>query len=243
MMQLFHKWASDTTTPLSFICIDRFTVSLAIFDLDNTLIADDSDFLWGQFLVDRGIVDKDYYEEVNARFYEDYKEGTLNIEEFLSFSLAPLAMHDSKQLHDWRKEFVETVIKPITLDAAHALVKKHRAAGDTLMVITATNRFVTEPIVELYGIEHLLATTPEIKGGQYTGKFIGTPCFQGGKVVHLQDWLAQSGHNMAGSFFYSDSHNDLPLLNLVDNPVAVDPDAKLMLAAEEYHWPIISLRD
>ncbi len=217
-------------------------MSLAIFDLDNTLIADDSDFLWGQFLVDRGIVDKDYYETVNAKFYEDYREGTLDIVEFLSFSLAPLAMHDAKQLLRWREEFVDNVIKPITLDAAHALVAKHRTAGDTLMVVTATNRFVTEPIVKLYGIDILLATTPEIQNGRYTGKFIGTPCYQEGKITHLQDWLAQSGQTLEDSCFYSDSHNDLPLLNLVDNPVAVDPDQKLLQAAKQANWPIISLR-
>jgi len=218
-------------------------VSLAIFDLDNTLIADDSDFLWGQFLVDHGIVDKDYYESVNAKFYEDYKEGTLDIVEFLGFSLAPLAMHDVNQLHEWREAFVESIIKPITLKAAHTLVERHREAGDTLLVVTATNRFVTEPIVKLYGIEHLLATTPEMKHGQYTGKFIGKPCFQEGKITHLQQWLADTGHTLEDSYFYSDSHNDLPLLRLVDHPVAVDPDVKLREAAENASWPIISLRD
>ena len=217
-------------------------MSLAIFDLDNTLIADDSDFLWGQFLVDRGIVDKDYYEQANNKFYDDYKQGKLDIVEFLNFSLAPLAAHDATELYQWREEFVETLIKPITLNAAHDLVEKHRAAGDTLMVITATNRFVTEPIVKLYGIEHLLATTPELKNGQYTGKFIDTPCFQNGKVKQLHDWLTDSMHSLSGSFFYSDSHNDLPLLNLVDNPIAVDPDDTLRAAAEKADWPIISLR-
>jgi HAD-superfamily subfamily IB hydrolase, TIGR01490 len=217
-------------------------VSLAIFDLDNTLIADDSDFLWGQFLVDRGIVDKDHYEAANARFYEDYKQGNLDIVEFLGFSLAPLAAHDTEQLYRWRDEFVETAIKPITLRAAHALVEQHRAAGDTLLVITATNRFVTEPIVKLYGIDNLLATTPEFKDGRYTGKFVGTPCFQEGKVKQLQDWLATSGSDLAGSCFYSDSHNDLPLLSLVDKAIAVDPDEKLRAAAEHAGWQIISLR-
>lgn len=217
-------------------------MSLAIFDLDNTLIADDSDFLWGQFLVDHGIVDKEYYEDANAKFYEDYKQGKLDIVEFLDFSLEPLAMHDATQLYAWREEFIETVIKPITLAAAHALVEKHRAAGDTLLVVTATNRFVTEPIVKLYGIDNLLATTPEFKNGQYTGKFIGTPCFQEGKVKLLQDWLKTSTETLAGSCFYSDSHNDLPLLRLVDKPVAVDPDEKLLQAAQEAGWPIISLR-
>jgi len=217
-------------------------VSLAIFDLDNTLIADDSDFLWGQFLVDKGIVDKQYYEKTNQKFYDDYKHGVLDIVEFLGFSLAPLAKHDAEQLYLWREEFVETVIMPITLSAAHDLVEKHRAAGDTLLVITATNRFVTEPIVKLYGIDNLLATTPEIVDGQYTGRFFGTPCYQEGKVKQLEDWLSNTNQTLDGSCFYSDSHNDLPLLRLVDRPVAVDPDDKLRLAAEEANWPIISLR-
>lgn len=217
-------------------------MSLAIFDLDNTLIADDSDFLWGQFLVDRGIVDKDYYEQTNQKFYDDYKQGKLDIVEFLGFSLAPLAAHDTEQLYRWREEFIDSVIKPITLNAAHDLVEKHRAAGDTLLVITATNRFVTAPIVELYGIDNLLATDPEFIDGRYTGKFVGVPCFQGGKVEQLQNWLKDSGMDLAGSCFYSDSHNDLPLLSLVDKPVAVDPDDKLRDAAQAAGWSIISLR-
>lgn len=233
---------SGCHTRLSFICNDRFSVSLAIFDLDNTLIADDSDFLWGQFLVDQGIVDQDYYEAANAKFYDDYKHGCLDIVEFLHFSLAPLAMHDTEQLYRWREQFVETIIRPVTLPAAQALVDKHRAAGDTLLVITATNRFVTEPIVKLYGIDHLIATTPEFNNGQYTGKFLGTPCFQQGKVTNLHGWLESSAHSLQGSYFYSDSHNDLPLLKLVDNPVAVDPDDTLRQAALDAGWPVISLR-
>jgi len=217
-------------------------VSLAIFDLDNTLIADDSDFLWGQFLVERGIVDKDLYADANKKFYEDYKQGCLNIVEFLNFSLAPLARHDADQLYRWRAEFVEDIIRPIVLEAAQTLVDRHRDAGDVLMVITATNRFVTEPIVRLFGIEHLLATTPEKIDGQYTGKFIGTPSFQQGKVSLLQQWLAGNAYDLKGSHFYSDSHNDLPLLNLVENPVAVDPDDKLRQLAHAANWPIISLR-
>jgi len=217
-------------------------VSLAIFDLDNTLIADDSDFLWGQFLVDRGIVDKSYYEEANAKFYEDYKHGVLDIVAFLRFSLAPLAAHKAEQLHRWRDEFVREIIEPITLPAAHELVEKHRQAGDTLLVITATNRFVTEPIVKLYGIDYLLATTPAQANGEYTGDFIGTPCFQEGKVRHLQQWLSANGESLTNSCFYSDSHNDLPLLRLVDKPVAVDPDPTLRDEAQRAGWDIISLR-
>jgi len=218
-------------------------VTLAIFDLDNTLIANDSDYLWGQFLVDKGIVDKDYYEAANKKFYEDYKQGTLDIVEFLNFSLAPLAQHDVESLYRWRNEFVEELIKPITLTAAHELVEKHRRQGDTLMVITATNRFVTAPIVALYGIEHLLATTPELIDGRYTGRFNETPCYQKGKITHLNNWLANSDETLANSWFYSDSHNDLPLLSLVDNPVVVDPDDILRQHAENAGWPVISLRD
>ena len=217
-------------------------MSLAIFDLDNTLIAGDSDFLWGQFLVDQGIVDKEHYEQANARFYEDYKQGKLDIVKFLEFSLAPLARHDAEQLFKWREQFVESLIKPILLEKASALVDKHRYQGDTLLVITATNRFVTEPIVRLYGIENLIATTPEFKDGRYTGEFIGTPCFQEGKVTLLNKWLADHQQNMSGSYFYSDSHNDLPLLNQVDHAIAVDPDEKLKAVAEKSNWEIISLR-
>jgi len=217
-------------------------MSLAIFDLDNTLIADDSDYLWGQFLVDQGIVDKQQYEEANAKFYEDYKLGTLDITEFLHFSLAPLANNTPEQLYQWREQFVEEIIKPILLKPAIRLINKHRYKGDTVMVITATNRFVTEPIVKLYGIDNLLATTPEFINGQYTGNFEGIPCFQEGKVKLLEEWLENSTETLENSWFYSDSHNDLPLLKLVGNPVAVDPDEKLRIYAEQQGWSIMSLR-
>ena len=217
-------------------------MSLAIFDLDNTLIADDSYYLWGQFLVDLGVVDKEHYESANVRFYDEYKQGTLDIVEFLRFSLHPLANNDPEQLHQWRAQFVQDIITPILLKPAQELIAKHRDRGDTLLVITATNRFVTAPIVELYGIENLLATTPEFVDGKYTGDFNGIPCFQEGKVKLLEEWLKKSTETMQGSWFYSDSHNDLPLLKLVDNPVAVDPDEKLTAYANAADWPIISLR-
>jgi HAD superfamily hydrolase (TIGR01490 family) len=218
-------------------------VSLAIFDLDNTLIAGDSDYLWGQFLVERGLVDEDRYEQANARFYEQYREGRLDIAEFLAFALKPLADTEPEILQGLRADFIRERIEPIVLPAAHELIEKHRAAGDLPLVITATNRFVTEPIVlGLYGIEELIATTPEIRNGRYTGAFVGTPCFQEGKVKRLDEWLAESGQDLAGSWFYSDSHNDLPLLSKVDHPVAVDPDRILAGHAGEHGWPIISLR-
>ena len=217
-------------------------MSLVIFDLDNTLIADDSDYLWGQFLVDQGIVDKDLYEQANIKFYDDYKHGTLDIVEYSHFSLQPLTQHDPEQLYRWREQFILDIITPILLKPAQKLIAKHRDRGDTLMVITATNRFVTAPIVALYGIEHLLATTPEMIDGRYTGQYIDIPCFQAGKVQLLNAWLETSSETLEDSWFYSDSHNDLPLLKLVDNPVAVDPDEKLSTYAKNSNWPIISLR-
>lgn len=204
-------------------------MTLAIFDLDNTLIADDSDYLWGKFLVDQGIVDRLVYDKINEEFYEDYQNGTLDMMAFLRFALAPLAAHPIKQLHNWRQDFINTIITPLLLDKAKALIEKHRAQGDTLLVITATNSFITAPIVALYGIEHLIATTPEMINGKYTGNVNGVPCFQEGKVTRLNEWLTLNNEKLEGSYFYSDSHNDLPLLKLVNFPVAVDPDEKLSL--------------
>lgn len=218
-------------------------MTLAIFDLDNTLIADDSDYLWGKFLVDQGIVDRLIYDKINAQFYEDYQNGTLDMMAFLRFALAPLAAHSIEQLNSWRQEFINTIIKPLLLDKAKALVEKHRAQGDTLLVITATNSFITAPIVALYGIANLIATTPESIDGKYTGNVTGIPCFQEGKVTRLNEWLTLHNERLEGSYFYSDSHNDLPLLKLVDHPVAVDPDEKLHDFAIAQKWEIISLRD
>lgn len=217
-------------------------MSLAIFDLDNTLLAGDSDYLWGQFLVEKGIVDRGFYEEANARFYEHYRKGNLDIAQFLQFALKPLADNEPEALYAWRELFIEEKIRPILLPAARALIEEHREAGDLLIVITATNRFVTEPIVRLYGIEQLIATTPEFRDGRYTGRFEGTPCFQDGKVKRLDAWLSENDHSLEDSWFYSDSHNDLPLLSRVANPVAVDPDETLAGIAAEKGWPIISLR-
>lgn len=217
-------------------------MSLAIFDLDNTLIADDSDYLWGQFLVDQGIVDKNHYQQNNLKFYQDYQQGKLDIHEFLNFSLQPLAENNTEQLLLWREQFIEEIIKPIMLPAAKQLIARHKAIGDTLLVITATNKFVTEPIANLYGINNLIATEPEFRDNQYTGKIVGLPCFQQGKVQLLDAWLEQSGQNLSGSWFYSDSHNDLPLLKKIDHPVAVDPDKQLAAYAQNANWAIISLR-
>ena len=218
-------------------------MSLAIFDLDNTLLADDSDYLWGQFLVDQKIVDADYYAQENERFYQEYKQGQLDILEFLKFSLKPLADNTLEDLYQWRSQFITEVIQPILLAPAQELINKHTQRGDTLLVITATNHFVTEPIVNLYGIQHLLATIPELIANRYTGKVAGTPCFQEGKVTRLEQWLQETGYTLQDSWFYSDSHNDLPLLKRVTHPVAVNPDDSLRHYAGQKNWPIISLRE
>ncbi|MGR9106427.1 MAG: histidinol-phosphatase [Gammaproteobacteria bacterium] len=217
-------------------------MSLAIFDLDNTLIGGDSDYLWGQFLVEQGIVDRDQYESTNARFYEEYKAGTLDITAFLRFALAPLAAHSLDKLYAWRAQYIEEKIRPILLPEARALIERHIEAGHTPLVITATNRFVTEPIIDLYGIPNMIATVPERIDGRFTGDVSGIPCFREGKVLNLDHWLEETGHSLSDSWFYSDSHNDLPLLLRVDNPVAVDPDETLRKIALDNNWPVISLR-
>jgi len=218
-------------------------MSLALFDLDNTLLSDDSDHLWGEYLCHIGVVDVQAYKAANDYFYAAYKAGTLDIMEFLSFSLQPLAAHPMVQLLAWREEFIEHYIKPVILPKGLELIDKHRAKGDSLMIITATNRFVTEPIAKLLNIPHLLATEPEILDGRYSGKVSGTPCFQQGKVTRLEAWLQGCSMTLQGSCFYSDSHNDLPLMKKVEQAVAVDPDDALRQYALQHDWRIISLRD
>lgn len=217
-------------------------MSLAIFDLDNTLLGDDSDYLWGQFLVQQGLVDGDFYARENQRFYKEYQSGELDIFEFLAFSLKPLSEHSREKLDALHQQFMQEVIKPVMLPAAQLLLEKHRAQGDTLMIITATNSFITGPIAAALGVEILISTDPEIVDGLYTGKVDGTPCFQSGKVTRLETWLTAHQENLADSWFYSDSQNDLPLLELVTHPVAVDPDETLADHARNKGWPIISLR-
>ena len=218
-------------------------MSLAIFDLDNTLLGGDSDYLWGRFLVEQGLVDGEYYERENQRFYDQYQAGTLDIHEFLAFMLRPLAENPLIELLNWRVRFIEAKIRPILLPRATELIARHRDIGDTLLIVTATNRFITEPIAELLTVPHLLATEPEFAAGRYTGRAHGIPCFQHGKVKRLDEWLDATGHDLADSWFYSDSHNDLPLLDRVVHPVAVDPDPVLAEHARRRGWPIISLRE
>ncbi|MFK5986492.1 MAG: HAD family hydrolase [Pseudomonadota bacterium] len=218
-------------------------MNLAIFDLDNTLLADDSDFLWGQFLVKKNLVDGEYYALKNHFFYDEYKKGKLNINEFLQFSLKPLAELGFTQLQSLHKEFMHTEIIPIITDQAKQKVKQHKEQGDYLLIISATNLFVTEPIAKYLGMDDIIATTPEKINGEYTGKVAGIPSFQEGKIIRLQQWLeAHPELSLIDSYFYSDSINDLPLLEQVTYPIVVDPDDKLKQQAESRNWEIISLR-
>ncbi|MCB1864605.1 MAG: HAD family hydrolase [Chromatiales bacterium] len=218
-------------------------MALALFDLDNTLLAGDSDYLWGQFLVARGVVDADHYERTNQAFYDDYRAGRLDIDAFLRFALAPLAAHPLQRLLAWRADFMREAIEPIVTGAALALIEQHRSQGDDLVIITATNRFVTEPIAARFGIQQLIATEPEFDGERYTGRVAGRPAFANGKVERLDDWLAERAKSLTGSTFYSDSINDLPLLERVDHPVATNPDARLAAVAAQRGWPVLNLHD
>jgi HAD superfamily hydrolase (TIGR01490 family) len=195
------------------------------------------------FLVENNLVDGDYYAQENERFYREYDEGTLDIFEFLQFSLKPLSETDPELLQELRERFTQEKIEPIILQAGRDLIAKHEKSGDIMLIITATNSFVTSPIAESLGIKHLIATEPEMIDGRYTGKVAGEPSYREGKVNRLQTWLKQHNQTLEGSSFYSDSHNDIPLLELVDNPVAVDPDQALTKYATMNGWPIISLRD
>ncbi|WP_415882758.1 HAD family hydrolase [Neptuniibacter sp. QD34_54] len=217
-------------------------MSLAIFDLDNTLLAGDSDHAWGEFLCEKGIVDSDEYSRANDYFYEQYKNGGLDIFEFLAFALKPLAQMQRAELDKLHLEFMESKIIPIMLPKAAELLQNHREQGDYLLIITATNRFVTGPIADKLGVDDIIATDPEEVDGEYTGKVAGIPCFQDGKVTRLNEWLKHNDFNLEGSYFYSDSHNDLPLLEKVTHPVAVNPDETLEDHANAKLWPVLDLR-
>jgi HAD superfamily hydrolase (TIGR01490 family) len=217
-------------------------MALAIFDLDNTLLGGDSDYLWGEYLVENKHVDGQDFQQANQDFYDQYVAGTMDIFEFLAFQLKPLADNDIHLLEQWRADYLKQKINPIILPAALKLIEKHAQQNDTLLIITATNRFITAPIADKLTIPNLIATEPEMKNGQYTGAVAGTPSFQQGKVTRLMSWLTDNQHSLEGSYFYSDSHNDLPLLELVSHPVAVDPDPQLTEAARQRGWPIQSLR-
>ena len=218
---------------------------LALFDLDNTLLTGDSDYEWGQFLVDHGVLERETYEAQNNAYYGQYVAGTLDIHEYLGFALRPLAEHAPEDLARWHGEFMRQRIAPMITPAARALVRKHLDEGDLCAIITATNSFVASPIAREFGVRHLIATEPESREGRFTGRVAGTPCFREGKVRRLEEWLAGMGRRLqdfGDSTCYSDSHNDLPLLERVQRPVAVNPDEQLAAQAARRRWPVISLR-
>lgn len=217
-------------------------VSMALFDLDNTLLGGDSDYLWGEFLVSIGAVAERAQRRENQRFFAQYQAGTLDVGAFLTFQLKPLADNDVTTLLAWRERFVRELIEPLVLAKGRALIEDHRRRNHTLAIVTSTNAFITRPIAELFDIEDLLATEPEFDGQRYTGRFVGQACSGIGKVHWVKEWASRRGLSLAGSWFYSDSFQDLPLLSSVEHPVAVDPDDKLRSHASLHHWPILSLR-
>ena len=218
---------------------------LALFDLDHTLLSCDSDYEWGQFLVDRGVLDRDAYEAQNRAYYDEYVAGTLDIHEYLGFALRPLAEHAADDLARWHADFMRSRILPSITPQARELVARHRGQGDLCAIITATNSFVTAPIAREFAIEHLIATEPEKREGRFTGRVHGVPCFRAGKIERLEQWLGGLGRrrgDFAERWCYSDSHNDLPLLETATRPVAVDPDERLAAEARRRGWPVISLK-
>lgn len=218
---------------------------LALFDLDHTLLPIDSDYEWSRFLVRIGVLDGAVHERENDRFYRDYQAGTLDMDAFLRFQLAPLGSNPRATLDGWHRRFMAEVIEPRILPAARELVDKHRARGDLIALVTATNAFVTAPIARAFGIDHLIATGVEVgPDGEYTGRPQGTPSFREGKIVRTAEWLASLGHTLEGfdrSWFYSDSRNDIPLLERVTDPVATNPDGVLHATAIDRGWPVIRL--
>jgi HAD superfamily hydrolase (TIGR01490 family) len=220
-------------------------MDLVLLDLDNTLLAGDSDFEWAQFLIGKGVLDREVQEAKNQEFFDHYKAGTLDIHAFLDFQLKPLSRHGRAELDAWHEEFMVTRIRPMIGRTAVSLVERHLKEGALTALVTATNSFVTGPIAREFGIAHLVATIAAQEHGRFTGKPRGLPSFREGKVERVEAWLESLGlwwGSFGRSFFYSDSLNDLPLLAKVSNPVAVDPDETLRRHADSHGWPVISLR-
>jgi HAD superfamily hydrolase (TIGR01490 family) len=222
-------------------------MNIALFDLDHTLLPLDSDYEWGRFLVRIGAVDAVAFAQKNAAFYAQYEAGTLDPVEYLEFALGTLAKFPRRQLDAWHLQFMDEVIRPALRPAAQDLVKRHQDADELVAIITATNRFVTEPIAQAFGVNNLIAAEPELDThGEITGKLRGIPSSGQGKVIHTQEWLAARGKTLSSfgrSYFYSDSQNDIPLLSVVTHPVATNPNALLKAHAQAQGWPILNLFD
>lgn len=241
---MFHKARRLTKygyNPLP-VATPPYAVKLALFDLDHTLLDGDSDSLWGRYLVRQGVVDSDEYRREGARYMAEYRAGKLDIHQFLAFGLRPLRDNTPERLAAWRAAFLQDSVLPRIPAASRALLARHRGLGHTLVIITATNGFITAPIAAELGVDALIATEPEKDGARFTGRVAGVPCFREGKVQKLDAWLAASRSKPDETWFYSDSHNDLPLLERVDHPIAVNPDEVLSRTALERSWPTLRLK-
>ena len=221
-------------------------MNIALFDLDNTLLRGDSDYNWAKFLIKKNILDQEAYEKKNEIFYQDYQNGTLDVNKYCEFQFRIFKENKYIKLDLLRKEYVETIIRPLITKKSVELVNFHKSRGDLCIIITATNSFITQPIAELFNIQHLIGTDPEIIDGEFTGKVKGIPSFQEGKVLRLNHWLKDNNYDFntfKESYFYSDSRNDLPLLKIVNHPICVQPDEVLENEAKKNNWQIISLLD
>jgi HAD superfamily hydrolase (TIGR01490 family) len=220
-------------------------MNLALFDLDGTLIPKDSDHAFGEFIIELGWTDEDEFKRRNDGFYQDYLAGSLDIEAYVDFATSPWRGRSAEELDRASEAFLDRVVRPMLHPQALALVRRHVDAGDEVAVVTATNDFVTRPIARLFGVNTLIATDLERDaGGKVTGRIAGTPSFREGKVERVRDWLAQSGRTLdvfPRSTFYSDSTNDLPLLERVSEPVATNPGPALERIALQRGWPVLKL--
>lgn len=220
-------------------------MKLALFDLDHTLLPLDSDYAWGQFTVSLGWRDAETHTRANDAFYEQYKAGTLDIAEYIRFATSVLREHGPAAADQAQARFMSEVIRPAMRPQAVDLVRAHQAAGDSVIIVTATNAFVTRPIATAFGVDELIAIDLERDAsGALTGGIHGTPSFREGKVARVEQWLAARGlswASVAHSTFYSDSINDLPLLEKVNEPVATNPDPRLQAIASERGWRILNL--
>ena len=214
---------------------------LLIFDLDNTLLAGDSDRNWGIFLAEQKVVKSSYLDE-SEKFYNNYYDGSLDIDGFLSFCLKPLIENDMSYLLELRKQFIEDKIKPIITEPGREIINQAIEDDKTVIIATATNDFVTRPIADLFNVRTLISTEFEVINQKFTGKVLNTPCFREGKVSKVKKWVDDNNFDLSKASFYSDSFNDLPLLEKVKNPVIVDGDDKLLEIGKNRNWDCISFR-